>query len=197
MDPSAIDGRSARALRTREAIVDALLALIDDGELKPPAPRIAQRAGVSLRSIYQHFDDLEALFAAAHQRYTDRLLAMIEEIPGEGPLDERLDRFVAQRARILEAVTPARRAALLQEPFSQRLREGRDRIYQVGVLEVKRVFRAELDALGRDEGDDMLAAVSMASSWEAWDQLRLGGLDPEGAHRVMRMMLAALLGGTR
>lgn len=197
MDPSAIDGRSARALRTREAIVDALLALIDDGELKPPAPRIAQRAGVSLRSIYQHFDDLEALFAAAHQRYTDRLLAMIEEIPGEGPLDERLDRFVAQRARILEVVTPARRAALLQEPFSERLREGRDRIYQVGMLEVKRVFRSELEALGDDEAEDMLAAVSMASSWEAWDQLRIGGLEPEGARRVMRMMLAALLGGTR
>lgn len=196
MDPSAIDGRSARALRTREAIVDALLALIDDGELKPPAPRIAQKAGVSLRSIYQHFDDLEALFAAAHRRYTERLLALIEEIPDDGPLEARLDAFCAQRARVMEAVTPARRAALLQEPFSERLREGRDRIYELGMLEVRRVFRTELEAVASDaERDDVLAAVSMASSWEAWDQLRLGGLDPEGAQRVMRMMLAALLGG--
>jgi len=196
VDPSAIDGRSARALRTREAIVDALLALIDDGELKPPAPRIAQKAGVSLRSIYQHFDDLEALFAAAHRRYTERLLALIEEIPDDGPLEARLDAFCAQRARVMEAVTPARRAALLQEPFSERLREGRDRIYELGMLEVRRVFRTELEAVASDaERDDVLAAVSMASSWEAWDQLRLGGLDPEGAQRVMRMMLAALLGG--
>lgn len=195
MDPSAIDGRSARALRTREAIVDALLALIDDGELKPPAPRIAQRAGVSLRSIYQHFADLEALFAAAHRRYTDRLLAMIEEIPSEGAFSERLDRFVAQRARIMEAVTPARRAALLQEPFSARLREGRDRIYELGVLEVKRVFRQELSAIGSpQERADVVSAVAMASSWEAWDQLRHGGLDPAGAQRVMRRMLQALLG---
>jgi AcrR family transcriptional regulator len=194
VDPSAIDGRSARALRTREAIVDALLGLIDDGELKPPAPRIAERAGVSLRSIYQHFDDLEALFAAAHARYTERLLAMLQEVPTDWPLDRRLDAFVDQRARIMESVTPARRAALLQEPFSEQLRDGRNRIYDVATAEVARVFHAELDAVSNDqERTDLLAALSMASSWEAWDHLRLGGLDVDGAHRVMRHMLAALL----
>lgn len=193
MDPSAIDGRSARALRTREAIVDALLQLIDAGELKPPAPRIAQQAGVSLRSIYQHFDDLEALFAAAHGRYIQRLLELIEEVPDEGPLEDRLQAFVAQRARVLEAVTPARRAALLQEPFSERLREGRDRIYQVGTWEVARVFRAELDAVAdAAQRADLLVAVSMCSGWEAWDQLRMRGLDVADAERVMLRILTAL-----
>lgn len=197
VDPSAIDGRSARALRTREAIVDALLALIDEGELKPPAPRIAQKAGVSLRSIYQHFEDLEALFAAAHRRYTERLLAIASEVPDTGSLEERLDAFVEQRARIMEAVTPARRASLLQEPFSQQLRDGRDRIYELATAEVARVFRSELGSLDEDTRKDLIAAVSMASSWEAWEHLRLGGLDLDGARRVMHMTLAALLGGIR
>lgn len=197
VDPSAIDGRSARALRTREAIVDALLALIDDGELKPPAPRIAERAGVSLRSIYQHFEDLEALFAAAHKRYTERLLAIANEVPDTGPFESRLDAFVEQRARIMEAVTPARRASLLQEPFSQQLRDGRNRIYELATAEMARVFRAELADLEPDVRADLIAAVSMAASWEAWEHLRLGGLDVDGARRVMRMTLAALLGGTR
>lgn len=197
VDPSAIDGRSARALRTREAIVDALLALIDDGELKPPAPRIAQRAGVSLRSIYQHFEDLEALFAAAHRRYTERLLELASEVPDTGPLDARLDAFVEQRARIMEAVTPARRASLLQEPFSKQLRDGRDRIYELATAEVAHVFRTELAELDAAVRQDLVAAASMAASWEAWEHLRLGGLDVDGARRVMRMTLAALLGGTR
>jgi TetR/AcrR family transcriptional regulator of autoinduction and epiphytic fitness len=197
VDPSAIDGRSARALRTREAIVDALLALIDDGELKPPAPRIAQRAGVSLRSIYQHFEDLEALFAAAHSRYTDRLLTLMAEIPGDWELDRRLDAFVDQRSRLLETVTPARRAALVQEPFSEQLRDGRDRIYAVAKAEVARVFRAELAAVSSDEDrSDLLHALSTVASWDAWDVLRAGGLDEDGARRVVRRMLAALLGGT-
>jgi len=117
-DATSIDGRSARALRTRKAIVDAVIDLIQEGEIKPPAPRIAEKAGVSLRSIYQHFEDLEALFAAAHSRYTERLLATVAEIPAEGPFEERLEAFVEQRAHLLEFITPARRAALLQEPFS-------------------------------------------------------------------------------
>jgi TetR/AcrR family transcriptional regulator, regulator of autoinduction and epiphytic fitness len=197
VDPSAIDGRSARALRTREAIVDALLALIDDGELKPPAPRIAERAGVSLRSIYQHFEDLEALFAAAHRRYTERLLAIAAEVPDTGSLESRLDAFVEQRARIMEAVTPARRASLLQEPFSQQLRDGRNRIYELATAETVRVFRAELAGLDEECRADLVAAASMAASWEAWEHLRLGGLDVDGARRVMRMTLSALLGASR
>jgi hypothetical protein len=41
-----LDGRSARALRTREAIVDACIGLVEEGELRPTAPRVAERAGV-------------------------------------------------------------------------------------------------------------------------------------------------------
>ena len=59
---TAVDGRAARALRTRNRVVDALLDLIDEGDLRPPAADVARRAGVSLRSVYQHFDDLETLF---------------------------------------------------------------------------------------------------------------------------------------
>ena len=46
----------------RAAIADALLSLLEEGELQPTATRIAERAGISLRLIYHHFGDLEALF---------------------------------------------------------------------------------------------------------------------------------------
>jgi AcrR family transcriptional regulator len=194
-DPSAIDGRSARALRTRQAIVEALIELVEAGELKPAAPRIAQRAGVSLRSIYQHFEDLEALFSAAHKAYTDRLLEMIVEIPIDLPLTERLDAFVDQRASILEAVSPARRASLLQEPFSEHLRAGRDRIFEVAKAELVRLFRAEIDAFPAADRLDVIAAADMVASWSAWDALRTAGLDTAAATRVMRRALAAVLNG--
>jgi AcrR family transcriptional regulator len=193
VDPSAIDGRSARAQRTRQAIVDALIALIEAGEVKPAAPRIASRAGVSLRSIYQHFEDLESLFAAAHACYTSELLADVVEIPETGPFADRLDAFVAQRARVLEAITPGRRAALLQEPFSQQLQEGRDRMLQLARAEVARLFREELAGLDVEARAETLAATDMVSTWAAWDTLRTAGLDVAVAQRVMRRALAALL----
>src|SRR5438128_5710550 len=118
-----IDGRTARAYRTRTAVVDALLQLINDGDLRPTAPRIAERAKVSLRSVFQHFTDLEALYAAATSREIDIIAGMVEPLASEGPLAERIDAFVAQRSRVLEALTSVTRASMLQEPFSAELRK--------------------------------------------------------------------------
>src|SRR5437763_14833951 len=101
----AVDGRTARAHRTRTAVVDALLQLINDGDLRPTAPRIAERAGVSLRSVFQHFTDLEALYAAATQREIGIIADLVETLPSDGPLAGRIDAFVAQRSRVLEALT--------------------------------------------------------------------------------------------
>lgn len=190
---SATDGRTARAQRTRRAIVDALLALIEDGDLAPTAPRIAERAGVSLRSIYQHFEDLEALFGAAATRQLERVLAMASPIPPTGSVEDRLTAFVRQRAEVLEAMSPVRRAALLQEPFSRKLRESRRSMEGLGRLEIGRLFAAELDRLAPAERKDVHAGLTASASWSAWDHLRSTGLSCEAARRVMRRTMHALL----
>lgn len=195
-EPS-IDGRTARAQRTRQAIVDALLALIDDGDLAPTAPRIAERAGVSLRSIYQHFEDLEALFGAASTRHMERVLDAATPIDPEGPLEARVAAFTEQRARILEAMTPVRRAALLQEPFSANLRDSRRRMEKLGRAEIGRVFAAELDRLPRPERTEVHAGLEAACGWSAWEHLRVTGLSVETAQRVMARTMSALLATTR
>ena len=120
-DASTTDGRSLRAVRTREAVVEALLTLNDEGNLRPTAREIADRAGVSLRSVYVHFEDLEDLFSAAAAKQFERLMALYRPLPHDGPLADRLAAFVAQRTRIMEAAAPVHRAALLQEPFSPAL----------------------------------------------------------------------------
>src|SRR3989442_631472 len=107
-DPG-VDGRTARAHRTRRAVVDALLALIEEGDVRPTAPRIAERAGVSLRSIFQHYTDLETLFAELTNRQLERLGEVARRLPRDGPFEERLDAFVTQRAKVLELLTPVRR----------------------------------------------------------------------------------------
>ncbi|HEX2038255.1 MAG TPA: TetR/AcrR family transcriptional regulator [Acidimicrobiales bacterium] len=193
----ATDGRAARALRTRRAIVDALLSLVEEGDLAPTAPRIARRASVSLRSIYQHFEDLEALFAAASARQFERILDLASPLPTEGPLGERLDAFVRQRARVLEALTPVRRAAYVQEPFSAEIREGRRRMEAMARTEVERTFEVELRRLPANERRDVLAGLDAAASWGAWETMRTSGLSVEAARRALRRVLAAVLGEER
>ena len=101
-----VDGRTARAMRTRDAIVAACVALVDAGDLKPTAPRIAEKAGVSVRSVFQHFDDLETLFAMVADEVIGRLSALF--VPGDPalPLPARIDQFVEQRSLAMEAATP-------------------------------------------------------------------------------------------
>jgi AcrR family transcriptional regulator len=113
-----VDGRTARAARTRDAVVEAFLELLEAGDLRPTARSVAERANVSLRSVYVRFADLDSLAAAAAERQWERLEPLVEHIDPALPLDRRLAAFVEQRCRILETAMPVRRAAELQEPFS-------------------------------------------------------------------------------
>jgi AcrR family transcriptional regulator len=189
------DGRARRAQRTRARIVDAVLELLDEGELRPGAEAIAARAGISVRSVFGHFPEREALLAAVAVRQEARVRAMVEPIPLDAPLEERLDAFVAGRARILEAVSGVRRAALLMEPFAPQVAERLAQARRAGAAQVDAVFAAELGDLPAGERRVVREALVAAAAWPAWEGLRRHqGLDPDTARAAMRRTLAALLG---
>src|SRR5262249_58385643 len=113
LPPPTLDGRLARGARARVAIVEALLALIERGDLRPSAARIAERAGVSLRSVFQHFNDVESLFAAAAERQAERLASLAGSVDDKGPLTRRVDAFVQAGGRPAGAGPPVRGDAAL------------------------------------------------------------------------------------
>lgn len=188
-----IDGRTARAERTRQSIVDAHLSLLHDGDLKPTGERIADAAGVSLRTLWTNFKDLETLFAAAGERLIELQLATYQPVPTDLPLAGRVQAFCRQRARMLEILAPAARAAVIREPFSAALR--RNRSIEIGRVrdEIAALFAPELDRAGTGR-DELLNAVLVASTFSAWavlrDQLSLGR---DAACGVMTRTVTALL----
>jgi len=190
----AIDGRTARALRTREAIVDASIALVDEGDLRPTALRVAERAGVSVRSVFQHFDDLEGLYAAIANRWVERLDGLRVAVDPELPLDDRITAFVQNRARMLEAVTPIRRAAAVHAPFSEELRRRLQIGHDLLRADIERVFA---DELARQEGDDrvrLLDALDTLLSWPSWENLRtVNARSEDRARAVLEFMVRAVL----
>lgn len=190
-----IDGRTLRSLRTRDAIVDATIELVEAGDLRPTAPRVAERAGVSVRSVFQHFDDLETLHAAVAERLLARVSQLVVPIDPALPFDERLTRFVEQRGQLLEAVTPIRRAAAVHGPFSSeitaRLRDGQAFLRE----EIEAVFQPELATAGGERAL-LLDAVDVALSWATWEGLRAGlGRTGDEAAAVVRRTVAGLLAG--
>src|SRR5690606_13269078 len=126
--PTAPGGRSARAERSRAAIADAALELLRDGDTRPTAGRIAQRAGISERLVFHHFEDLEELLQVVAERQIAQVQARVPDVPVSGPLDLRVRAIVDARAEMNEWITPVRRASVVREPFSEALATNRDRL---------------------------------------------------------------------
>jgi len=192
-----LDGRLARSERSRRAVVGALLDLFEEGDVRPTAAQIAQRAGVSLRSVFQHFESLETLFAAAADLQMERLAPLLVPIPTGGSFGARLSMLVTRRSRVLEAIAPVRRASLRVEPFSEEVRTRLEQARARGRREMERVFARELAELAPAERRDVAAALGAAASWSTWEHLRRHqGLSVERARKVLARMIAALLGRT-
>ncbi len=193
------DGRTARSQRTRTAVVDALLALLGDGNPRPTAREIAEKAGVSLRSVYVHFDDLDDLFVAAAERQLHVVLGMVVEVPSTGPLADRASTLMRVRGRIYEKVGPVRRAAERQEPFSPTLARTMRAVRRATREELARVFATELGAADTTLPADtksyehrltMLDAMTASSTW---DHLRAGGMDVAQARRAITDVVVGFL----
>lgn len=192
--PATTDGRNARTARTRTAVVEAMLSLIDGGDLRPTARRVAEQANISLRSVFQHFADLESLYAAVADAQAARLAWLISQDAGEGPLAERTRSFVERRADLLETITPVRRAALLQEPFSTELARRLRWAHEMARGEIERVFAPELGVPARGDATRLVVALDIATNWSAWDGLRrMNGLSIEESKGVMEATIRALL----
>ena len=166
------DGRTVRAERTRQALVDALLGLLDAGELRPTAAAIAERAGVSERSLFQHFPDREALFEAVARQQYERVMPTLRPVDASLPLAERIDEFTRQRARLYELIGGVRRAALLIEHESPAVAGWLTTARRAKAAEAERVFRRELEAIPAEEREPLRAALVALCAWPAWDSWR-------------------------
>jgi TetR/AcrR family transcriptional regulator, regulator of autoinduction and epiphytic fitness len=185
------DGRNVRAERTREAVVEALLELLDEGDIRPTAQRIAVRAGVSERSVFQHFGDRESLFEAAARRQYERVAPTLRRIDRELPLAERIDEFTAQRARLYETVSGVRRGALLIEHESPTVAGRLAEVRAAKAKEVEKVFATEL----RGRAPAVRRALIAACAWTSWQSLRFHqGLSAARAEEAMKAAIAGILG---
>jgi TetR/AcrR family transcriptional regulator of autoinduction and epiphytic fitness len=189
-----VDGRTARGQRTRTSVVDALLALQEEGNLAPTAQQVAARAGVALRTVFGHFSDMETLWAEAGQRELHKLTSLADPIDPSQPLEARITQFCASRARVLEALLPVMRAARLREPSSPQLQRNRELFIAAGDGEIAQVFAAELSAQDPGARARCLDALYLATSGSAWESLRHDrGLPPQAATDVVQRLVAALL----
>jgi AcrR family transcriptional regulator len=188
------DGRAARSHRSRRAIVDAMRALHAEGDLRPTAPRVAERAGVSLRTVWQQFADMESLLVEANRRDNEIVRSLMRHIDPGQPLTTRVALFTGQRARILEQMTASWRAARLVEPFSQQLARNKVRTLSFAKADLEAIFAAELSELTAARRQRLADGLHAISIWSFWESMRTElGLDRDQAEELLRATFTALL----
>lgn len=196
-EPTRPDGRSLRSASTRHAVAEAYLDLAQKGALRPTAREVAEQAGVSERAVFRHFRDLETLMAEAARLQIERVGKVLPPpAPRQGTLEVRLEAFAARWCQLNDRVTPVRRVALLYEPFSGEVARRLGWIRGVRRIEIERTFGAELSPLSDDDRREVVAALSAASSWATWNELRTRhDLSEATSVRTVTRSLAALLRG--
>ena len=190
------DGRNRRRLNSYRRAVDALLDLIEAGNDAPTAQQIAERSGISVRTVFRLTEDIESLHAAAVMRQIERTAHLYVELPKTGTFESRLRTLVHKRVDVFETIAPVRRVAGRLADSSERIAEGMELQKLMLRNQVAEVFERELKAFPRQRRATALDAADVAAGWETWDQLRRGkGLSVTSSTRVMELLVGGALRG--
>jgi AcrR family transcriptional regulator len=167
-----VDRRRLRTERGRELVVTALLELFDEGEAQPGAARIAERAGVSERSVFRYFDDLDALAAEAVARQIGRTRELYAAPDDTGDLDRRIRALAEQRMTIHDQVAIVSAAGRRIEPRAPSVAEALTSRRRLLREQVAAQFAGELEVVRGRARTELLDALDAAASFEQIDQLR-------------------------
>jgi AcrR family transcriptional regulator len=186
------DGRRRRREQNRETAIDALLALFGDGNYQPAAAEVAARAGLSPRSLFRYFEDVDDLYLAAATRQIVLALPLLElEVSPDLPTAAKVAAVVRARTRLFETVGPAGRALRASARRRAVLAAELERYRSFFRGQLSQVFAAELAGPGLV----MLPALNVLCSFESYELLRYDeGLSRRQAEAALASTIRTLLG---
>lgn len=193
-EQAAEDGRTLRSARTRQLVVESFLDLLEEGEPQPTAQQVSDRSGVSMRSIFRLFDDVEALHTAAIATQIERVVPLLVTLDGRGSLERRVRSVVDSRARLFEAISPVRRMAVRLAPTSRPIRTDLGLANEFLRAQIAAAFETELSAMAAGRRRDTLEMLDTVTSWETWERLRtVQRLPQEKARKLVAAMVRGIL----
>lgn len=189
-----VDGRRLRSERTRRLIVEAYMALVRENSRMPTAVQIAERAGYSVRSIFERFPDLNALRVAVtdYAIAEARANAALRDL--DAPRMTRIQSQVAQRAQSCERWLPLWRVLSADTSRSSDLQQRIGMIRQLILMRMEMMFKPELSTVSDADRKKTMLALEALTDFESWARMReLYGLSVEDASRVWIRAIDRLL----
>ncbi len=168
----AVGTRQARKLRTRQALLDAALGLLEHQSLSSLGLReVTREVGVAPTAFYRHFKDTAELGVALVEESLGGLHAAIRASLTAPDADDGEARIALAVGQIADLV----RSAPAHVRFIARERHG-------GVRPVREAIAAQL-TLFAEEVADALGALPESAGWSGDDLLMLAGVYVD--HMVM------------
>lgn len=185
------DGRRERSRSSRSKIIAAMLDLVGNGDVAPSAARVAEVAGVGLRSVFRHFDDMDELYREMGDVIEARVLPIILQAPSGATWKEKLFDIADRRAQVFETILPYRISANLKRFQSPYLMQ-----------DYRRMLRLESETIEAHlppaVKDDVVAArgLNVILSFQTWRLLRHDqDLPVDDAKAVVRRLLGDAMAG--
>lgn len=189
-----IDGRRLRSARTKQLIIEAYLALLRESPQIPTAASIAERAGYSVRSVFERFPDLHALRVAATDYAFTQGTAQAVARDFSGDRQTRIRSHVQTRAWICEQWLPLWRALNANQGDSGELKTRIQLIRQAILKRIELMYQAELSTLEETDRRQTMIAIESLIDFESWARMRdFSGLSVEEASEVWVSAIDRLL----
>jgi AcrR family transcriptional regulator len=170
---------------------------VQEGVLQPSADQIAERAGLSRRSVFNHFGDLGELYDAVVVVGMQRCVPLLKEVSHEEPLGRRVELLSEARSKFFEATSPFTRALTAQALVGSAGKQAR-RVSLAALgrqrQDVEQLFRDDLCHLSSVEQSEIIEAISATASPVMWEYLRRSrGHSMLKARSVVKRTLIAIL----
>jgi AcrR family transcriptional regulator len=187
--PAKTDGRVNRSIVTRKKIVDALTALVYEGQISPTAEQVASRADVGLRTVFRHFDDMDSLYREITLDLEAAYMPLARQRLTGPTWQERLMQSLDLRIEMYDQMAAMHIAGQVHRHESAYLAEN---AMQFVSLQRELLRRLLPEAAARNA--TLFEALDLMLSIEAWIRLRREQALPAAqARAVLRMGVAGLL----
>jgi AcrR family transcriptional regulator len=165
-----VDGRRLRREQNREAVLDALVSLFREGVYQPSSNEVAERAGLSPRSLFRYFDDVDDLNHAAIERQLAAARPLLSVgVDPKAPTRTKIEHLVHARSLLYETIGPAARAVRVcahrHVVVDTQLREARSYLRN----QLRRLFEPEMAG----DRSQLLPALDALCSFETYELLRV------------------------
>ncbi len=167
------DGRRLRTERTRQRLVEAYLGLaFEHAPRMPTSVEIAERAGCSVRSVFERFPDLNKLQIAAVIHALDRVIALVPPPQLDANQSTRIEDYVTMRAQFCEIWSRFWRGILANRAESDDLKQKISRFQETRISRLEVIFGQELATLPDAERRKVLLTLGILTDASSWNSMR-------------------------